>query len=280
MPWPITHRSTNLEVDFFYLQRVLSNYMFGEYNSSLLDDEQEMVLEEIIDEGYRQACYPPLLPPPYGVGIEDIHQWSWMRPTWRLTTRASQRRYPLPQDWDRPVGNLCYVDTANDFYTPIQFTSASRLRGIEYQTNFTSYPQYAAIEPAESTGESPQTNVLVLHPTPDAAYELSCQYQAYARRLTADQPYPLGGQSNGSLILASCLAVAELRKTGEPEGAMWRSFMQKLASAIARDRERGAALLGYNAGQEQFANSRAAVRALDGLFYSDVTYSGGTYDGT
>lgn len=136
--FPIKGRAENLQIDFHYIKRKVSKFLgYGWGNT--LDDEQTQAVQEIIDDGVRQYVYPPPLP-----GVDASHEWTFMRPTWRLKTEGDQRRYLLPEDWERMIGNLCYTDTENDFYTPIKMTSASRLRQLEYLDNFTSYPQWAA----------------------------------------------------------------------------------------------------------------------------------------
>lgn len=278
MTWPISNRANNLQVDYHYLRRQVGKLLRYGYNHAEWDDEQNEAVDEIIDEGLRSYYYPPPLPPPYAVAASEAHEWSFMRPIWQFTTEAAQRRYPLPSDWERPIGRLTYPDTDNDFYAPIKFTSSSRLRSLEYQTNFTSYPQFAAIEPGESQGDAPQELVLVLHPTPDSAYRLQCQYQAQARRIDEDHPFPLGGQIHSQGILASVLAVAEFRSTGN-QGPQYQRFLERLASNIVRDQQRGARVLGYNHNGYSTVKSRGRLRDFDGLYYNDPTYEGQSYPG-
>ena len=277
--YPISNRAQDLQIDFFYLQRQVGKYMDYGYNAAIWDDEQEQAVQEMIDEGIRQYYFPPPLPPQYAIGMRDVHEWSFMRPTWELHSVADQRRYPLPEDFERPISDLCFTETQNDFYAPIKWTSASRLFKLEFQDNFTTYPQFAAIEPVRSDGDGPQLLQLVLHPTPDSSYELTCQYQAQARRVTAEHPYPLGGQVHGPGILASCLAIAELRKMGA-DGPMYTKFLERLAGNIARDHERqGAALLGYNGNGSTAFIGRGEARRSGGLYYSEVLYGNTSYSG-
>lgn len=276
--WPIGNRAESLQIDWHYITRQVGKYLGYGYNNKVWDDEQFEAVQEVIDEGVRQYYFPPPLPAEYAAGPMHAHEWSWMRPVHRFEAQGNQRRYPLPEDFERPIGDLCYVSTENDFYTPIKWTSASRLRKLEYQSNFTTYPQYAAIEPDESQGDGPQLLVLVLHPTPDAPYELSFQYQAIAKRLTEEHPYPLGGQIHGRGFLQSCLASAELRQNGA-EGPMFAKFMQILAGNIARDHERGAALLGYNGNGVNAIRGRGMLRDAGGLYYNDITYGNTSYPG-
>ena len=246
------------------------------FNHAEWDDEQHEIIREIIDEGTRNAYFPPPLPPPYSMSAGGVHEWTFMRPTWEVTTVADQRRYSLPADFERPIGQLSFKDEDNA-YLPVKFVPSSRLRNLENRLDFTAQPEFAAIEPAESTGQSPQEMILVLHPTPDAAYPMVLQYQAQARRLSEDSPYALGGQTFGPVILASCLAMAELRK-GAP-GPMSARFYEVLAGAIVRDRARGPAYLGYNGNQYTDSVGRGGLRHRDGIWYGDVTYGGVLYSG-
>jgi len=279
MPYPTDNRSSSLSIDFHYLRRQVGKALGYEYDHGTWDDEQNEAVLEIIDEGVRNYCFPPPLPQEYGLGQLEAHQWSWMRPEFPLTTQASQREYNLPEDWDHNIGNFCFVDSDNNFYGPIKWSSASRLRTLEYQTSFTSYPQWAAWIQAESTGEDVQRKKLILHPTPDSTYDLKCQYQAYAQRLSERTPHPPGGQIHGPGFLASCLAIAELRNTGK-EGPMWQRFWQLLAGNITRDWQTGADVLGYNGNSDgSGADGRGMIRRAGGLYYNDPTYGGSSYTG-
>lgn len=278
MSWPITNRSDTLHIDYFYLQRQVSKYLYLNYNPAVLDDEQAEEVDEVINLGLMQYYFPPVLPPEIAVGTSLAHEWSFMRPSWDFETVADQRRYSLPADWERPISDLCYINTDANFYKPIKFTSAARLRAIQYQTDYTTNPEYAAIEMDSQSGVEPQTQVLVLHPTPDNVYALSCQYQAVARKLTSDQPYPLGGQLHGQGILASVMASAEYHKN-HAHGPMYQDFLQKLASAVLRDQARGADLLGYNGNGADGFHGRGDVRRANMLTYGDVTYGNTAYSG-
>ena len=278
MTFPISNRATSLQIDYFYLQRQVGKYLGYGFSSAEFDDEQVQLIDEIIDSGCRAYYYPPLLPPPYSYGAASPHEWSFMRPAFTFNTAASQRRYVLPPTWERPIGRFTNQDENATFYHPIEFTSPSRLRQLDNLENFTSYPRYAAVEPGESTGEAPQELILVLHPTPDSTYTLSIQYQAHARKLTTSQPFPRGGQPHGEGILAAVMAIAELRFTGA-EGVYHQKFMERLASNIARDHQRGAKVMGYNGNGGVSRRGRGSLRDASGLFYEDTTYGGNSYPG-
>jgi len=278
MNWPIENRAEDNQVDYFYLRRRVAKYLHGNYDIATMDDEQQEEIKEVINLGYMQYCFPPILPPEVAAGTSYAHEWSFMRPKWEFETVADQRRYDLPRDWERPIGDLCYVNTNSNQYVPIKFTSASRLRSIEYQTDYSTYPEWAALEIIESVGAEPQTQVLVLHPTPDSTYQLAIQYQSHSKRLTEDEPYPVGGQLHGPGILASVMSAAEHHKNNA-HGHLHDAFIRVLASNVVRDQERGATLLGYNGNHQDEIWGRGQLRQKGGLYYNDVTYNGSTYSG-
>lgn len=271
MVYPISNRSDSLEIDFHHVRRQVGRYLGYGYSHQQWGDERAEEVQDIIDEGVRQAYFPPT------AGDGKVHEWTFMRPTFEFKTVDGQRKYQLPADFERPHGMISYLRTTNN-YAPIQFTSPSRLRNQEARTDYTAPPCYAAIEPDDSSGEAPHGLLLVLHPTPDSEYDLGVEYQSHARRLTAETPFPLGGQAFGPVILASCLAAAEVFSTRQ-QGTMYQNFLSKLASAIARDHQRGPHVLGYNGDSGAGIYSRSQIRRLGGIYADDATYNGVAYEG-
>jgi hypothetical protein len=274
MPWPIEHRSENLTVDFFYLQRRIgAAAQFGRVPEEW-DDEQEQLVQEIIDEGVRQAYDPPPLMPPYSLTPLDTHEWSFLRPIWEFTTVSGQRRYLLPPDFTSPIGSISFMGSNQD-YRDIEYTIPARLRTLENRADDTkSAPSLYAIEPSSTTGEGEQHWNLVLHSTPNTDYKLAMQYQAEPNRLDKDRPYPLGGQQFGQVLLASCMAAAELQIGGR-HGPQYSQFLSKLAGAVVRDTKYHADTLGYNGNRhpgEFFGNGTA--RDLRMIWNNGVTYRG------
>ena len=267
MPYPIDNRRATLTVDFHYIRRQVGEYLEITMSQEEWDAEQNEVINDVIKDGLQLYYYPPLVE-----NDQTVHEWTFMRPSVKLTTVADQRRYPLPDSFERLIGNITRGGTDSTSYFPISLTSASRLRALDALERTTGYPQYCAIEPADSTGDAPQTLILALHPTPDAAYVLELQYQAMGVMIDSDHPYPLGGQAHGPGILYACLAVAEFRKIGD-QGPMHAKFMQTLAANVARDRQRGARIVGYNANNAgDGIISRGQLRRRNLINNEDVTY--------
>ena len=131
MSWPINNRSDSLQVDYHYLRRRVGSYFGFGHDHTQFDDEQNEIVNEAIDGGTRDAYNPPLLPQAYAslprAAVFGVHEWSFMRPIWQVTTVADQRRYSLPPNFERPIGTLSY-QTSDNSYAPIKFVSSSRLR--------------------------------------------------------------------------------------------------------------------------------------------------------
>jgi len=271
--FPIDNRADDLTIDFFLLRRRIAQQMFATYNYAELDDVQQQEVLEVMDEGLRQYYFPPPLPPPFALNMTIVHEWTFMRPIYKFTTAANQRTYDLPDNFDRPLGEIAYEEDQGDYYAPIPFTNTSQTLKLANRQEEQSPPRWASVRSDDSTGEAPQRQVLELHPTPDAAYALHFQYQAVARRLTEQQSFPLGGQIHGPGILASCLAAAETRATGS-QGSRHMQFLERLAGNIARDNQRTAAILGYNGNNRRPGLlGRGELRDLGGIYYENVRYS-------
>jgi len=269
--FPVTNRRDDLTIDLHYLRRRVGLEMFQNYNYADMDDMQQQEVSEAIDDGLRQYYAPPAVPALDGTRQALVHSWSFMRPTWRMSTASTQRTYPLPENFENPLGDMYYEEDEGE-HDSIQYVSTIRTLRLEARTEDSAPPRYYSIEAVESTGETPQGQQLVLHPTPDTTYKLQLQYQAVARKLTEEQPYPLGGQFHGPGLLASCLAVAEARKQGA-QGPRYQEFISTLAGNISRDTQRGASLLGYNGNNRRyFGYGRADLRRVDGIYYDNVRY--------
>jgi hypothetical protein len=272
--FPRDNRAKGLAIDLHLIRRRCSNQMFGVYNYAELNDTQRQELKEAIDDGVRQYYFPPPLPPPFALTMGIVHEWSFMKPIHKFQTSAGQREYPLPEQFEHPIGMITYQEDEDIGHGPIPFTNPSHTFKLENRQEEQSPPRYASLRADDSTGEAPQQQLLLLHPTPDSNYNLQFQYQALANELTEDQPYPLGGQMHGPGILASCLAAAEAFTTGA-QGPRYMDFMTKLAGNIIRDTQRGSGTLGYNGNGQSFRNfGRGDVREFGGIYYQDVDYNG------
>ena len=198
-----------------------------------------------------------------------IHQWSWLRPTFRLTTADGQRRYTLPLDFEQFIGAI-YFDGEEYGYSEITQKPSGRLMQMFNEYENTGVPTNYATEVVAHDGTTEQHQQLVLHPTPDNAYSLVGPYQVGPiRSLSTARPYFPGGPENRELFIAACLAAAESKFLDGPATDKQDQFKSALVAAIARDHRKQPRNLGQMGG-------RRARRRDDFRWKLSSTYLGGT----
>jgi hypothetical protein len=116
----------------------------------------------------------------------------------------------------------------------LSMVTEAKIRQLQTSKPMTGTPQYAAVRPKSSDGGGPQRWEVVLYPTPDSTTTLSYRYTSNPQPLSDARPYPVGGPQQAELLLQSCLALAEQRKT-QAEGPATARFMERLAAAIQLD---------------------------------------------
>lgn len=203
-----------------------------------------------------------------------LHQWTWMRPRWTVRTADGQRRYSLPPDFEQFVSDL-YFDGVHYTYSPITQLPAGRLMQLNADGTTTGTPRTFALESVAHDGVTDQEQQLVLHPTPNADYQLMGIYQIGVRPLSDSHPYPPGGEAFGELFLASCLAAAEAKflDAGNDKRLL---FQETLQASVAVDQRRQARILGPLTPHLGRIRGRADARRLYDLAGGYTTYEGGT----
>jgi len=194
------------------------------------------------------------------------HQFTWMRPVFRLTTADGQRRYTLPADFEQFIDYISF-DGENYQHPPITQMPASRLHELHSEYSSTGVPYHYAIEAQSHDGMAQQHHQLALHPTPNGTYQLVGIYQVGPiRQLTEDRPYFPGGAENLELFIAACLAQAQSTFMDGPMTDKQDQFQSELVAAIARDHRRGARNLGQMRGRRvhEFFRHKLSTTYLGG----------------
>ena len=264
MTWPITEPDFG---SYRFFCREVAIYLGKNPDWNDWNAETEGLITRIVQQGVMNYYYPPVVD-----GYQ--HEWTFMRPTASITTAAKQAAYDLPEDFERFDGDLTYDPDKG--YGPIRITSEGEIRTLAQQTDYTSTPNRAAARPKGSTGLAAQREEVLLHPTPDSTYKLSFRYHALPRQLGDTYTFPLGGPAHAEGIAASCVAAAELKKTGG-EGPMATHFKGRLGAMISQDLRRAPRHLGYSGDPHSASRSRAEARAW--LTQESVTYEGTSYSG-
>ncbi|MFO7936001.1 MAG: hypothetical protein R6V06_00085 [Kiritimatiellia bacterium] len=193
-----------------------------------------------VQSGMRQFYYPDAVE-----GVDPGFEWSFLKPTTTLDTVADTAAYVLPDTLGRVIG--CFHFEPNIHIRPISVVSEAMVLSKQQGSLIAGVPVIACIRHTDSTGASGQRQEAVFWPTPGAAYTLTYRFEAYANKLSEDNPYPLGGMKHSELLLESCLAIAEQRANDEA-GVHTEKFHRMLITATKRDLKNGAVYYG-NMGQ-------------------------------
>lgn len=157
--------------------------------------------------------------------------------------------YRLPDDFGGFDGEL-YFDRQQDAWNGdgIRTIGDAKMAQRRQQGAVYGRPTFAAHRPL---GQVPEEKggtrfECLLWPVPDRLYEIGYRYIPLPDMVTESQPFPLGGMMMSEVVIASCLAVAEFRKT-DVKGHKYADFMEKLTAAISHDKRiKSPDSLGYN----------------------------------
>lgn len=237
----------------------IGDYLGWTSTSGSWTAEELALAERIMASGLRQFYFPPALP------NQPHHKWNFMWPVTTLSTVAEQADYDLPDDFGAANGDWTYAP--NVTYQPLRVTGEARIRTLRQQTTAQRRPEMVAVRAKASAGTTGQRFEAMLWPTPNAVYVLTYRYQALPSKLSAANPYPLGGVAHAETILASCLAAAEMQEE-QQHGAQWQSFMERLSASIREDQRQAPEVLGsYGRGGD---DGRRWVRAPSATTYNGV----------
>jgi hypothetical protein len=131
----------------------------------------------------------------------------------------------------------------NEYRESISVVSVGKLLAMRAWSALTGAPKHAATRYKASDGSGGQRQEILFYPTPDAAWTLSYEYEAYSGELTDAFPYPLGGMQLAELYIESCVAVAESRFDDEI-GQHTKQYEALLVDQVMRDRKRGPRVFG------------------------------------
>ncbi len=225
-------------------QRVPANWSGWNANAPWVASSPDTQLADVlmvVGVGLRLVYTPPPTDPQ-----TPPHRWSFLSPEAVLTTAPGQTDYPLPDDFAGFEGRMTYQAAANQFVTVRKVGVGEVRRLLQTGGGISMRPSVFAETPLPFDGATGQRYAAAFYPTPDQAYALTYRYNRQPQMLSAQQPYPYGGQQYGELYLAAVLAACEQRmmdKVGERTAA----FREMLAAAVAADaRAHRPEWLGYN----------------------------------
>lgn len=202
------------------------------------DTRQTAAIEDAVASGLRNFYFPK----PDGGG--EVYDWSFLKPTGRVTLVSGASAVVMPDDFGGFIGDLAVEDAT--VQGPVPVTNEGRVR-ILYTASptQTGRPVIAALRQTKEPGKTAsQRTELYLFPLADADYDLSFCYYLLPSALSGSHPYAYGGAAHAETILESCFAVAEQR-LDDTIGVHTQLFNERLAASIAIDRRTKPKALGY-----------------------------------
>jgi hypothetical protein len=255
---------SSLSLGWTELKQEVGDFLgYGRGSSPSWSTAKEATIERIVQSGVRNVYYPPAL-----VTRPDEHkilgyEWSWLRPFTTLSLVADTGDYDMDDNFGRLYGEFHFA--ADQHRRSIAIVSVADLLDMRSSSDTTGAPIYAATRYKSSDGSTGQRQEALFYPTPDTAYTLSYQYEAYSGQLSDSYPYPLGGMHYSELYVESCLSVAELRMNGEI-GVHHTQYEALLVDAVLRDRKHGAKQFGQMGHQDRV--SGVFRRANSTVYYN------------
>ena len=218
---------SSLALGYLDFQREAGKFLGYGADADSFTTAESSDVDTLIDAGYRQVVYPPVLP-----GERVPYRWKFLNPTATLVTVASTGDYDLPDDFDGFEGPLRYNDQSN--WGRIDLTSRDHILSLR-QTTSNGMPRIGALTPREVGGILTARWKIMLWPTPAGAYTLIYKYRSTPPRLSAQQPYPVGGVGFGELVMESILSICEERKD-DTQSVHRAKFVERLTAAVMDDR--------------------------------------------
>jgi hypothetical protein len=226
------------------LQVAIADYLGWGRNSegtgSSWSSETISRLGDILNSAYLQMLYPPIL-----ANEKSSHRWSFLRPAYTLTTAAEDYLYDLPSDFGSIVGDIVF-DADENVDKIVRHVSPAFIDRERAGDTSAGQPTLFALRPKSVLQTAVQTTELMLYPTPDDAYDLTVYYDAKVKNLSAENPYPLGGQAVSELLVQSCRDIAAQRYRDDVAGREHGVFLERLQAAVEVDRRNAPSFLGYN----------------------------------
>lgn len=219
----------SLTLTFSDLYNRVSKFL-GTYGSSGPSGNDLTDAKDIVNDAYRRF-------------IDANSDWSFLFRTTKMVTVSGTATYQLPDDLI--LIKKEFQHDSDTGYSDLEERPGSEITSWKATNDYSSYPEYFAIEPSAYTKETGQAWEVTFYPTPDSAYTLHYEYKIYPTKLEEDNDLPIGSLEYSDCIRQMCLAEAE-SGTEESSGIQEGKAAVALAAALANDRKRAPHRLGYN----------------------------------
>lgn len=194
---------------------------------------EEAARVEIILKNALNRFFDPMILP----GESEKHQWSFLTPSLTIDLVEGQYAYDLPVQFVAFMGPLVMAPGQNNWYPPIEVLGAQEVerRLAEFDSN--SRPCIAGVRIKNAQDQAETQWELIVHPTPDADYQVKAPIRINPTIPGAAGDIPLGGQPHDHTLVCACNAetVAHLADQGDGGQSEVR-FIEALRSSVSHDR--------------------------------------------
>lgn len=251
---------TSTNVNFEILQERVGHYLFGIRTE--FSEDQEADIEDCMQDGLRR--------------VYSIHEWSFLRPLASLLTVTDNPQIVLNNystfDAVANDSDLTYEGGADFWYPPVRWRHDSTIRQLQASNTETGRPVFYSVRTVEFDPTIGSRKVIVLYPTPDAAYTLRVPMILRPVLLDETNVYAIGGELLSQAMLEACLAAAE-HNFEEREHIHEKRFQEMIVLAIRDDQDRSSPTsLGPDAPRGE--NGRVSAYSLREQRMGGVTLDG------
>lgn len=228
----MSDRPRSKPIDIHGLRSRVSWMFYGIRDFGALDETSKDVVDDIINDGYERFLNPLPI-----AGEKRSHKWGFLRPYREIVTEDGTQDYALPSDFGGLDSRL-YYDSSSNRPVPVRKTDAARIEMLRQRntSSFTGYPKEFAVVSNYPVGKDGTGSLLMLWPTPDAAYTLRFRYFVLSLELSDENPVPACDAFHNQTLIESCLAVAEERLEDQ-QSMHSKNFMERLIASVHHDQE-------------------------------------------
>mgnify|MGYP003642097117 CR=1 FL=1 len=194
--------------------------------------ETMQVIQDCIDEGYRELCQPN-----YGNREMLVYVWSWLLESASITLASTDFSYDLPDDFDQYMTAMTWeLGVEND---PPEFVSQLEMRAKQAKDNDSGTPEYLTWRQKAYVASTGRRFEVHVHPTPSADVDVNTKkidylYRVLPNQLTPTNRYALCGGLHSDTLLKACQTAAE-RKLYDQPGPYAAVYAERLAASIQAD---------------------------------------------
>lgn len=194
------------------------------------DVQQARDLTRIVAEAKRKFYNPDVLP-----GEDVKHTWSFLSPVLPFMFTSNIYEYDLPAGFAMLNGPIQYAPGADSLYPSLSNVGWEKVLWNLQQNESSGRPLICGLKVMGVDTNMPTLWKLIVHPVPDADYQVMLPCKLDPLEMGGDDNLPIGDHSHVDTLLEGCLAAAE-RFNLEP-GVHTDEYYRRLQSSIYHDRQ-------------------------------------------